>query len=399
MCWALEKALNGFQSITDGVVFDPNRVVYFYDLKFKKIYAEDFLESTHQKIVYLPLDNAKRINYIYSETDFKHLKIIYENETKIIEGVKEAKKWLSDKALEHTRKLFPKLSVLDKDTDKLEIVNQLAIDSQELREILTPMKGMYGLEIKNIYTGGVFHGTSNYYLWDNLPPTKHSPKIAFRSYNERKHTSVELIKGELEDTDFYDDISPAKFFMQQLQNNPNSVIRGKVFKKSQILKLNDYKNNQEIYDEKQLFAGDSKIVYGLLREFSLSQFSFKTIEQFKSLEREYLSNKRRYGQSYEMYFLNEDDTLNYELMILTIADLIKQGEYVINPILDKSRNRHRMNIYHPEYDVLQKLNRLIQDDDNNSDDSLLFPNEDGNYEEINLTEIEYNDDNVFDFSE
>ena len=106
-------------------------------------------------------------------------------------------------------------------------------------------------------------------------------------------------------------------------NNPNSVQRSKAFIKK-----------------------------GILREFSLSQFTYQTIEQYIAIEKEVQRNKQRYNQSYEGYFINSDGTLDYQSMIKEIDKAIGSGALSINKYLDKSRNRARdINIEHPEIQV------------------------------------------------
>ena len=104
---------------------------------------------------------------------------------------------------------------------------------------------------------------------------------------------------------------------QQL-DTPNKVKRSKVFIKKGILKLNDWKNNCDKWLEKGYVCGDTIEKTGILREFSLSQFTYQTIEQYLAIEKEVQRNKRRYNQSYEGYFVNDDGTLDYETMISEI---------------------------------------------------------------------------------
>lgn len=64
----------------------------------------------------------------------------------------------------------------------------------------------------------------------------------------------------------------------------------------------------------------------LLREFSLSQFTYQDIGQFRAWEKESDGLRKRYGQSYEQYFLNADGTLNYQAMMNTIDQKIAEGK-------------------------------------------------------------------------
>ena len=211
---------------------------------------------------------------------------------------------------------------------------------------------MFSFEIKDIYTKAHFHGTSNYLL-----ANERETKIAMRSYEtKRHHQSFSITKaGDTVTTEFYDGIPPSQFFLQQL-DHPNQVKRSKVFIKKGILKLNDWKNNVDKWLDSGYVCGDTIEKTGILREFSLSQFTYQTIEQYLAIEKEVQRNKRRYNQSYEGYFINDDGTLNYQSMILEIDLAIASGALSINKYLDKDRNRARdIHIEHPETNVYQAV--------------------------------------------
>lgn len=178
-----------------------------------------------------------------------------------------------------------------------------------------------------------------------------------RSYeNKRHHQSFTISNnGDTITTNFYDGLSPSQFFLQQL-DTPNRISRSKVFMKKGILKLNDWKNNADKWLEKGYLCGDTIEKTGILREFSLSQFTYQTIEQYVAIEKEVQRNKRRYNQSYEGYFINSDGTLDYQSMITEIDKAIANGVLSINKYLDKSRNRARdIDIEHPETHVYQAV--------------------------------------------
>ena len=97
------------------------------------------------------------------------------------------------------------------------------------------------------------------------------------------------------------------------------------------------------------------------RLFSISQFTFQTMDQYIAIEKELNSNKRRYEQSYEGYFINQDGTLNFQEMIETLDAIISSGEVSINSMLDQSRHRHRVKeiVKHPEKDVYLHLKKNL----------------------------------------
>ena len=178
-----------------------------------------------------------------------------------------------------------------------------------------------------------------------------------RSYeNKRHHQSFSITNnGDTITTEFYNGVPPSQFFLQQL-DTPNKVKRSKVFIKKGILKLNDWKNNADKWLESGYVCGDTIEKTGILREFSLSQFTYQTIEQYLAIEKEVQRNKRRYNQSYEGYFINPDGTLDYQSMIQQIDSAIASGALSINKHLDKDRNRARdIDIEHSETKVYQMV--------------------------------------------
>ena len=143
--------------------------------------------------------------------------------------------------------------------------------------------------------------------------------------------------------------------MQQL-DHPNYISRSKTFKKNGILKLNYWKHNYNKWLDKGFVCGDTIEKVGLLREFSLSQFTYQTIEQYLAIEKEVQRNKRRYNQSYEGYFLNPDGTLDYQKMIETIDSIITNGAFSVNQELDKDYNRARdYQMSHAESQIYQAV--------------------------------------------
>ena len=349
MAWYMEKGHHAYQTITDGGQIDPNKVCYAKNDK-RKVTALSVtnlyqVNPADNNVLLKPLDNYDRIEPI-APNDTSKLKLTKDGVETIID---EPKQWLESKLFEHLQNIFPNVSVLHKPTQKLEI---------DISEDRTPIKryseqiGMFNFEIKGIYTKARFHGTSNYLL-----ANEQETKIAMRSYEGNRHHQAFTINNsdDIVETEFYNNVSPSSFFLQQL-DSPNKVKRSKVFIKKGILKLNDWKNNADKWLDSGYVCGDTIEKTGILREFSLSQFTYLTIEQFKKIEKEVQRNKRRYNQSYEGYFINSDGTLNYESMIKEIDSAIASGALSINKVLDKSRHRARdIDIEHPEAKVYEAV--------------------------------------------
>lgn len=369
MAWYMEKGHHAFQSITDGGQIDLRSIVFSASEKSKltaqnltnlyqlerpsdvKIrmgligeYDSIEIDYTNQAEKVAEL-KAKGKKYCFS--DIIELKTVKDGVTTIIENPKD---WLQVKLFEHLRNLFPNVSVLHQMTTNLKV--EASSDRTPIKSY-EPQKGMFSFEIKDIYTKARFHGTSNYLLENEI-----ESHVKMRSYEKKHHQAFSITEtDELVKTEFYETGNPSKFFLEQL-DNPDAVKRSKVFKKKGILKLNDFRNNSSKWLDKGYVCADTIEKIGLLREFSISQFTYHNQEQYKAIEREANRNKRRYNQSYEGYFLNDDGTLNYQLMIVTIDKIIASGAHSINKVLDKDRHRERdLGINHPEAEVYQAVKK------------------------------------------
>ena len=367
MAWYMEKGFFGVQSITDGCAFDLNNVVYPSSIN-RRVTAANVTNLHREKdpkkknLKLKPIDNIKNIElswykHWYKQNDnslkfqFKPLLKISTNlEIKYIEN---PERWIDVIALNHLKNTFPNVAVLHANTQRLIVEkspNNTPIKKYE------PRIGQFEFETKAVYNIGLFHGSANYCLIDD-----NSNNIAMRSYESNKnHDSITIKDGKITTTGYYSDIPPSEYFLNQL-HHPDSIARSKVFRKKSILKMNDFRQHRKKWLLLNKIAGDTIDKIGLLREFSLSQFTFLTIEQYLEIEKEIARNKRRYQQSYEGYFINEDLTLNFAKMIETIDLLINQGITSINDHFDLHDHRHRHTeiINHPEANNLIKIKELL----------------------------------------
>ena len=396
--WISKKAFEHLQNLFPHVsVLHSHSTIIKLDIKNDKIKC-----NHNQETKYFSVDEIKAI---------EEIKKLIESDSKTI----------TKQSLDNLKILFPQLSILHSPSTiaKIETIDKVEIiyfsDSailefksiNELQQSITPViikkdiEGMFEFEVKEWYQGGSFQGTSNYYLHNPNHPYKPEDDLVFkmRSYEKGKHTAISLNQNnELVENDFFLNYPPSKeFLVNQLWNNPDSINRSKVFCKQGILKINQFRQNQEIFADMGIVAGDNIKRYGLLRELSLSQFTFNTIKQHETIEREYSAMKRKYNQSYEMYFTDNKGKLNFQLMIDTIDEIIRNGGMSIKSILDKNKTRNN-DYFHPENKVYEALNakviideyedtgefdleRLFEDDDNfdcsdNSDNSLDFLDDD-----------------------
>ena len=348
MAWYMEKGHYAYQTITDGGQIDLNMVCYPTKEKLKikatsvtNLYRESNPRARNLKLK--PLAGCDRIEPFF-DTDTSKLKLIKDNQITILDNPKE---WLQVELFKHLQNIFPNVSVLHKETSKLSI--EISEDRTPIKKY-SPQIGMFSFEIKDIYTKARFHGTSNYLLANNS-----ETKVAMRSYENQRHHQAFIINenDETIETKFYNNLAPSQFLLQQL-DQPNQVQRSQVFKKTGILKLNDWKNNSSKWLEKGYVCGDTIEKIGLLREFSISQFTYQTIEQYQAIIREVERNKRRYHQSYEGFFINDNGTLDYELMIKTIDEIISTGALSVNKYFGYGKTRTRNDyVTHPESLVYQ----------------------------------------------
>lgn len=354
MSWYMEKGFYGYETITDGTQFDINKVVFPLDNRSVtatsvcNLYQEKDVSKKNLRLK--PLSNYQKIEHFWDGSNYK-LKLFHdESNYTIIDNYPD---WINTNSLNHLKSTFPNVSLFNKSYQAIKLNTEKSLEQNKPIVEYLDRIGLFELETKDVYDCGVFHGTSNYLL-----SNKNDTVIKMRSYESKKNHYT--FDENLIETYFYKDIVPSEFFLKELMVNSEKVNRSKSFKKQGILKTNEFKNNADKWLEYGLVCGDSIEKSGLLRELSLSQFTFKSINQLLAIEKEFQRNKRRFEQSFEGYFINEDGTLNYELMIKTIDLMIQKDLISFNQYLDKSRHRHRLEtMNHPDKIVYQKLKETI----------------------------------------
>jgi hypothetical protein len=365
--WMMEKGLHGIPTITDGCPFDVNRVVYPTRPNVKATASaltnlwNDTNPVTNRNLRIAPLDNAIAITATWVEytgwdekaeapsTMFapclhvQHTKDDIEDiepqffddkdhtECKILDN--KAQQWIDEKALNHLRMLFKGVDVLHAPGSKIAPAKDpqtkafVKNDYGHAVPTFTPRQGQFTIESKALYDFAIFHGASNYTFFN---PNYAKGDTKMRSYElKKKHESV-ISKR-------YVDNPPAKDFMRQLKT-PHSVERQEPFVKSAILKPGDYRNRAAFFDKHKLVPGDSYFKSGMMREFSLSQFTFSTRKQYLSWKKAVETAKEKYGQSLEAYFCNDDGTLDFAEMVLTVCHMTMTGVEKPFEYLDKHRH-------------------------------------------------------------
>lgn len=368
LCWCMEKGLHGHQSITDGCAFEPTGVLFagrdkidgecinlhrkindfkkgklrknnLTDAKEIKGYWNEFKFKVWNDEEKTPKEiTSQLLGLIVDDDDMKPYLIDDPQHTDCSIPIQPAMKWLDDKAMKHLRNTFPLISVLHKETTEIKIDDDLNVKFK-------PRLGQFSFETKDVYYEGGFHGSANYILKKPGDET-----IKARGYEVKKeHISISSNSSNYEGTSRYSDKnSPAKDFMNQVSSIPEKIKRQEVAIKSGILKVGDYKNIPDKYDSLGLEPGDNILKVFLMGECSLSQFTFQTYEQWKAWNDSHMKSKDKNKQSLELYFLNSDGTLNLQLMSEEIDKAIAKGVTKPNPHFDKSMNRHRKGLEHPE---------------------------------------------------
>jgi hypothetical protein len=349
LAWCMEKGLHGWQSITDGCAFDLNRVLYPRDERSisgeysVNLYADDKLKQH----TFAPLvdkdDLSVTLNSVGYElrvvpvetddglVDKAALNLHFEDSVKGL-SIDDSMKLVNRVAMQHLQRLFPNLDIL----------HQVTHDVKGNERV-----GQFEFEAKGLFDCATFHGTANYSLSFN---GKHS--YAMRSYSKRGHKMV-VLADELQVINKGD--KPSENFLHALKT-PRRVERSNVYLKERVLKVGDFRRNYRVWQDSNVYPGCTVEMPGLLHEFSLSQFTFQTYEQLVSWRKEFERLLSKYGQSYEMFFINDDGTLNYQDMIETVDAAIRAGKRNFFDGLDKRvTHSYRQYLKHQQLDCLTKV--------------------------------------------
>ena len=370
-CYVAEKIFKGFESITDGLACDVNTVIYPYrcnTINFEELIDLENMTNeelmSNQRLTLKPLGNYKKIEVYKDSEDIKRIKFHQINDNIKDLSYEEGKKILENLALNHIKTLFPKLTMFN-GTYKKMFVKDKGNKTPKVTYKNTDCN--LSFEIKDIYNGIATHGTANYLLYTDFPESSDA-ELKMRSYESKRHH----YRGVVDDLGFIttekmDKLPPNSFFYNTI-DKPYSVKRSEPFIKEGILKINDYLKCKEKFDKKGLLPGDSYLKIGLLKELSLSQFKFKTLAQYKEWNRYNESLKLKCGQGLEMFFVNSEGNLNYEEMLITLDDLIKNQEErfrnvevkTLREYFDKNMHASRDG-KHPHHGLLSYLRSKIND--------------------------------------
>ena len=337
MIWYFEKACGSSMSITDGGVFDVNRVVY--PRKPDRKLTEKALTLLHQKtktelhtlyVARRPIGDFKEIRW---ESDggltFEHAD---PDKTRCfgpqqITGPDSASVFIDELTMAHTRLVFAHA------VDEIDVLN--------------PETCPFKFEAKGIVAEFALQGQSNYML-------RGGSHGGYKDGKPKEVVAMRGIKKDLHPTH----VAP---FLSQLIDNPTSIVRGdhaRVYLQGMILKTGEFcERFFSFYSDTFLLPGDSYYKAGLMREFSVSGFRYRTMRQMKLWDSRHqkLRDFRvepsivegqmniRGGQSFEAFHITKNkggqEVLNLAKLVNDASKRILQGlgPWQEDPELDHPR--------------------------------------------------------------
>jgi hypothetical protein len=323
MAWYMEKGLNGFQTITDGCAFELNRVIHPDNQKVtSETVLITYLSSANAHYKVKPIGEIDRIETFETESGLGIT--LYESDKITQLENKDAKAWLEKQIPVHLKNVFPDIPVIQK----------------------------FAFEIKDIYDAGAFHGTANY----KFRKAKKTEQGKMRSYSKKHEYNAYSLTGD-ELQLIFSEYKPSEEFLQNILLCPFAVYRSHAYIATKILKTGEYKAHYESrWSKSEAFPGCTVEMGRLLRECSLTQFTFKTLKQFQSWEKEAKRLRDMTGHTYESWFLNEDGTLDFKSMVLQLDLRIRSGDMRFSESRASATQRHLAREYeeHPAYPVLKK---------------------------------------------
>ena len=328
MAWYMEKGLNGFQTITDGCAFELNRVIYEDKQRVSsETVFNTYSDTRNGHYSIKPIGNVDRIETTSNEDGLGLT--LYQSDKLTQLNNKDAKQWLEQQITTHLKTVFPNVPVIEK----------------------------FSFEIKDIYDAAAFHGTANYKFRKDIKIEQGK----MRSYSKKHHYNAYTLTGD-ELQLIFSEYKPSEEFLENILLCPLAVKRSHAYIATKILKTGEYKAHYESrWSKSEAFPGCTVEMGRLLRECSLTQFTFKTLKQFQSWEREAKRLRDMTGHTYESWFLNDDGTLDFKAMVMRLDTLIRSGEMRFSTSRPTANQRNLAREYeeHPGYPALMKCKHQL----------------------------------------
>ena len=316
--WYFEKSCRAWNSITDGGLFDLNEVHAIRENRRGKLNESNTvfaLQSGYKKlstqgVVLKPLgfdeeDPILSWGWNGDRVVITRASGVYEEE------VAAAQVHVDRLTLAHVQNSFDR---------RVDVIN--------------PKTSPFDFEAKGIVKDAAIHGTANYCLRGGKHGSYKDGKdwtIKLRSYPESTHETV------------------LKPFFDQLIDNPEAVDRTRYwnpFTLGSVLKVRKFRDSYAShFHETILEPGDTEYSVKVFREFTPSAFRFQTREQEKKFvafhqSRRDIGNAKKTsigsakGQSFESFFTDENNILNYAQMMAEVESAIRAGKHNIHPELE-----------------------------------------------------------------
>lgn len=304
MAWCMETALGAFQTITDGVSWSLNSVLIGKNLR----YENPPLNSLHHLLHRLPSSQLekeatkdslrkeqkqKTTNHIPKPKEQARKLRLKEGWNQSAIGDAYYYKWHGVDIVEYNRRNQPTIKHCQIYDDKanlyyhclLEILDKKLIP-QHLKKcfpMLANFIDKFKIESKGLYTSIIIDGMANYVL---TPPDLSEEKIIKRrSHNTKQRDGREAL------ITYYLDL-----------NQLDSVKMPIPYIDYKILSCADYqKRYKSNYQYSMLIPGDYENKVKSFQSFQISQFTFRTYDQYENFRKEHEKARNKYGLSTERY--------------------------------------------------------------------------------------------------
>ena len=335
--WCASVALNGYQDITDGFLYDMNRVNFksnsgsmntFSNLRNPK--AISLMAKRSLKVKPLGDDGLWKIDG--SEKRGRDLFTTISNDSTVMTANEGNWSGLNELTLAHVAKFFESeehpISLLSTTVD----------------------------EHKDVYVSATFHGQTNYqfeHATGELKTKARGNKLKGKPYTGGEEARIlRLFKDIKERPNAIPAYRPQTISQVLLCNQANMMFESKT---------------DNIYKRNGLVAGDSVLKRSHLKPLSLSVFQFKTHAQYLSWDGTVRRLKDKTGWGLELFFLNDDGSVRYQDALETIKEKIADSEDFLFPLVAKGNLTldTRINgIYHPFWqELLEKVEEEEEEED------------------------------------
>lgn len=306
MVWCMETALGGFQTITDGVSWNLNRVLVGRNTRYK----HQFLDSRHHLVHRLPCQTAQeRCRQGWKWAAIGNARRYQWDDANILE-FRQGESSSIEHCQTYDEKGKPQAHPLLKCIDEELIPQHLkaCFSKNFIEKFIDRLQ--FEIESKGLYTSITIDGTANYLL---TPPKSYSEPDNEPIIRRRSHT----IKRETANKVF------TKYYLQDLRQNPERVPIPMPYVDYEMVSCGDYKQRYEShYKYSILIPGDYEPKVKSFQAFQLYQFTYRTHAQYEKFKKEHGKARKKYGLSAERYhwYLEENGKvdnchINYKKML------------------------------------------------------------------------------------